>query len=185
MKPRTGRPLTLHESAARLGHYRYVELQLFESLGRRVTTASPSAASFFSGASMAHGWRASLIERRLPVSVGLPTPEVLTVPHSDALSEVFDAVTGGSDAEVLDGLLGSLYPAMAAGYADHLAICSPASDPPIARLLGRLASDLDGLRREAATLAGSLVTRASNRRPMVDDVLVRVDGPFGSLLVTR
>ena len=66
-------PLTLLESVDLLGRYRYVELEGFTaSEGGARRSRTPAIRRYLAGASLAHGWRARLIEERLPVSVGLP-----------------------------------------------------------------------------------------------------------------
>ncbi|MCU1493911.1 MAG: hypothetical protein JWO62_1675 [Acidimicrobiaceae bacterium] len=176
------RPLTLLESADLLGRYRYVELAAFVALGKRAAHCSePTAAAYLAGASLAHGWRAHLVEERLPVSVGLPTAADCTRSPSPELDSALVALTGGEDVEVLDGLLGALYPAMAAGYVERIAAASAAADPPIVRLLGRLLADLDAVRREGAGVAALLAVPTGATRHAVEELLGRGAGPFGTL----
>lgn len=177
------RPLTLLESAGLLSRYRYVELETFTLLGERASGCSaPVAAAFLAGASLAHGWRARLVEERLPISAGLPgVAACMRSPSPELDAALALIVSGGDDADVLDGLLGALYPAMAVGYADRIAVASPAADPPIVRLLGRLLADLDALRREGAEVAAQLPLPAAGRRRAVEELLARGGGPFGPL----
>jgi hypothetical protein len=177
------RPLTLLESADLLGRYRYVELEAFALLGARASsTSEPAVAGFLAGASLAHGWRAGLIEERLPVSVGLPGAAACTrAPSPEVDAALAAIVAAGDDAEVLDGLLGGLYPAMGAGYAERLAVASPAPDPPVQRLLGRVLADLDAVRRDGAEIAGMLPWPTAGRRRAVEELLGRGGGAFGPL----
>lgn len=176
------RPLTLHESADLLGRYRYVELAAFSVLGRRATScAVPDAATYLSGASLAHAWRARLVEERLPVSAGLPGVAECTRSPSTQLDGALELLVDAGDAEVIDGLLGALYPAMAAAYLERLSIVSSASDPPIARLLGRLLADLDALRRDGAESAALLPVPAPGTRRGLGELLGAGGGPFGPL----
>lgn len=176
-------PLSLLESASLLGRYRFVELQLCAALGERAQSCSlPSAVCFLAAASRAHGARAGWLEERLPVSVGLPDAEQLTRTPSDAVElAVETVVSDGEDADVLDGLVGALYPSMAAGYGERLACASPAADPPVVRVLGRLLADLDGLRREGAEVAALLPAPGAGRRRAVEALLARGPGVFGQL----
>jgi hypothetical protein len=155
---------------------------LFAALGRRAPQATtPAVAVFLSGASLAHGFRAGLIEPRLPVSIGLPGVVESTSSPDPALGEAILRIVEADDAGVLDGLLGSLYPAMTIAYAHHLASASPAADPPISRMLQRILSDLEAIRREGSDIAGPfgrLIGRSGVARG-VDDWLMRSEGVFG------
>ena len=176
------RPLSLLESADLLGRWRFVELAAFVALGRRAASCEvPSVATYLAGASLAHGWRARLVEERLPVSVGLPGIAECTRAPSHEIGEALATAVAGDDAEVLDALLGALYPAMSAGYAERLAVASPAADPPVARLLGRLLADLDAVRRDGALLAGRIAPAAPSRRRLVEETVSRGGGAFGPL----
>jgi len=177
------RPLTLLESADLLGRWRYVELAAFAQLGRRASEcATPALSAYLAGASRAHGWRAVLVEELLPVSAGLPGPESWTQAPSREIDEAFVAVVGGDDAEVLDALLGAVYPSMAAGYAERLAVVSRAADPPVVRAVGRLLADLDTIRRDGALLAGDLPPASSARRRRIEELVSRGGGVFGPII---
>jgi hypothetical protein len=174
--------LGLLESADLLGRYRYVELSAFELLGRRAARAvSPAVAIYLSGASLAHGWRARLVEERLPVAAGLPPVRDSTRPPSPELLDAFALLARADDADLLDAIVGALYPAMAAGYAGHVAIASPVADPPVLRMLGRLMSDLDAVRSEGAALVAGAARPTSGSRRAIEGLLARAGGPFGPL----
>jgi hypothetical protein len=175
-------PLTLLQSADLLGRYRYVELGLFAVLGRRGATAEQGAvATYLAGASRAHGFRAELVAARLPVSVGLPGIEASTRSPSTHVDDLLWAVAEEpDDAAVLAALCAVIYPAMTAAYTAHLARCTPAADPPVARMLGRLLADLTEVAR-----AGSEVSTASptvRLAAAAADLLGRAGGAFGPLL---
>lgn len=182
------RPLSLLESAEVLGHIRYVELAAFERLGHRARRSSSAPlAAYLAGASLAHAWRASLVEDHLPVSLGLPGPAELTRSPGDDVDQVLGllgpeasppgghpgppaegggeplaadgnggaggAAPGrGADEELVEALVGVLYPAMLAGYERRIAIASPASDPPLVRALRRAAADLAAVIEEGRPL---------------------------------
>lgn len=174
-------PLTLLESADLLGRMRYVELAAFARLGRRArTVATAPLAVWLSGASLAHGFRAGLLEHHLPVSATLPGPEALTVspgPGVDAALELLGPDDGakaperperlseaagapdlrpGRDAELVRALVEGLYPAMLAGYEHRLEVASPAADPPLVRTLGRLCHDLGAVAEHGRGLLDGL-----------------------------
>lgn len=187
------RPLTLLESARVLGRIRYVELAAFERLGRRAPSAtSPPAAAYLSGASLAHAWRAALLEDHLPVSQGLPGPAELTRSPGDPVDQVLrllgppaspgdkpgpgaddgpdQGTYPGADGELVAALVGVLYPAMLAGYERRIALASPAADPPLVRTLRRATADLaavldDGRRLLGAT-PGDAPPRSSPPAPL-------------------
>lgn len=176
-------PLTLLESADLLGRWRYVELAAFARLGRRAPRcATPALAAYLAGASRAHGWRAVLVEELLPVSAGLPGPAACTRAPSSEIDEALEMAVAGDDAEVLDALLGAVYPSMSAGYAERLAVASRAADPPVVRALGRLLADLDAIRRDGALLAGRMAPVSPARRRGVEELIARGGGAFGPLV---
>ncbi|HVB06711.1 MAG TPA: hypothetical protein VNF07_10760 [Acidimicrobiales bacterium] len=145
-------PLTLLDSAARLGHYRYVELRGFARLGARAPRAAPALAGFLAGAARAHAHRAGLLEARLPLSIGIPHAAELTVAPDLESEGLLDELLGVPDEQLLGALVEGLYPSLLAAYRAHLGRCSPFSDPPVARLLGRLIADLEGVLGEASAL---------------------------------
>jgi hypothetical protein len=55
---------------------------------------------------------------------------------------------------LLTGLIEVLYASMLHGYRQRLAAASPAGDPPVTRVLSRLAADLESVREGGARLVG-------------------------------
>ena len=151
-------PLSLLDSADHLGRCRYVELACFELLGR--SAASPrhrDAATYLSGASLAHAWRGGLLEELLPVSAGLPDAAACTSSPGPALDGALALLEGAEDGAVLTAALtGALYPVMAAGYRERLARCAPAPDAALARALGRVLADLDAVASDWTRLLATL-----------------------------
>jgi len=184
-------PLTLHQSADLLGRYRYAELAAFERLGRRAPACSHAGvAAFLSEASLAHAWRARLVEERLPVSVGLPDAAASTRSPGSFLDEALDelAAPGAGaegDLELLDALLGALYPSMLAGYAARLEIASPSADPPVVLALGRAAADLERVTSAGLRLAASGPPAPGALRGRLEAKLEAGGGAFGPLLRPR
>jgi hypothetical protein len=170
------KPLTLVESAALFGRYRFIELELH----RRVGVAAPECvdpilAVALSGAARAHGFRAALLEARLPVSVGLPDAAALTLPLGPGWLTLFDEVFVAD--QHLPALVGLVYPAMLDGYRAHLDRCTAAADPPLRRCLSRVVADLDQVREELSGLCEppgdpTLLARAAALGPIF--------GPIGS-----
>jgi hypothetical protein len=161
-----------------LGRYRYVELLLFVGLGGRAPKAERSeVAVFLSGAARAHGFRAALLEARLPVSVGLPGAAELTVSFDPRLDAALGALMSYSDDDLLGAVTGALYPAMIEAYGAHLRICSPVSDAPVRRCLGRVAADLADVQTEGA----ALVTVGGDGPATFAAEFADLGGPFGPL----
>jgi hypothetical protein len=169
--------LNLLESSHQLGALRAVELSLFQRLGARAASLEPAAcARWAASASLAHVWRASLLEELLPVSVGLPGLAELTVlPESVLVVELNRALpdpgagpagpaggVGGGEAVLGDGcrlvaeITGPLYDLLLAEYALRLGVCTEAADGAVVRSLKRAVADLEVVRAEGAALNGRL-----------------------------
>ncbi|MGA9077070.1 MAG: hypothetical protein WB383_01885, partial [Acidimicrobiales bacterium] len=148
-------PLTLAETADLVGRSRHVELSFFARLGERAPRCDGAAAVvYLAGASRAHGFRAGLLEALLPVSDGLGPTAAATGPTGDGPGELLDLVVGpGKDAELLDALVGVVYPAMAAAYAEHLAAAGSPSDAWVRRTLRRVLADLEAVAAEGREFA--------------------------------
>jgi hypothetical protein len=182
----TTEPLTLLETVDLLGRYRYVELAAFSALGRRAPRSSaPAVAVYLAGASLAHGWRARLVEERLPVAFGLPGVADCTRRPSSELDAALAVLAAADDADALDALLGSLYPAMASSWAEHVVAASPAADPPVVRMLGRLLGDLEAVRRDGTAVAARLPVPRGDSRGAVEELLGLCSGPFGPMRSAR
>ena len=173
-------PLTLAETADLLGRYRHVELSLFARLGGRAPSCEDAAVVvYLAGASRAHGFRAGLVEPLLPVSDGLPRAAELTRSPGERFDEALEVLTAGSDGELLDALVGTFYPAMAAGYAEHLAVAVSPADAAVHRMLRRLLADLAATTAEGRVLAPP--SGGTPRSARVHELLEKVPGPFGPL----
>jgi hypothetical protein len=175
-------PLTLQATADLVGRYRYVELDLFAKLGGRAPSCTEAGTVvYLSEASLAHGFRAALFETLLPVAAGLAGPGELTRSPGRPLDEALDAlVAEGGDEELLDALLGVVYPAMAAAYGEHLAVTAGPADGPLRRVLRRVSSDLEAVAAEGQALCAG--RGGSSRAQIVGGLLEAVPGPFGPLL---
>jgi len=160
-------------------------LACFARLGERAPRlTAPDCARWAASSSLAHGWRASLLEGLLPVSVGLPSLKDLTVLPDDALGDELarvlpvrllpapvppDLAPGhdrgpspgnrdsrtDDDIRLIADLTGQLYPVLLAAYRRRLELSSPASDGAVTRVLGRAVADLEVVRAEGAALVGS------------------------------
>jgi hypothetical protein len=178
-------PLTLIESADLLGRYRYVELATFAALGERAKSAeSAGVQRFLAGASLGHGWRARIVEERLPVSVGLPGTEASTRSPSPFVDQAIAVLVGpGPDGDLLEALLGAFYPAMLVAYDARIALAAPAPDGPIVRALGRIRHDLATVTAEGN--ARFPVRHPAARSTEISRLLGESGGPFGPIVEAR
>jgi hypothetical protein len=158
--------LNLVESSRQLGALRAVELECFRRLGGRAARLEPaSCARWAASASLAHAWRASLIEELLPVSAGLPPPEELTVLPTGtlgdelarALPEIESVPAPGVGRrddgwQLVTELAGRLYPRLVEEYTRRLEKCSPAADGAVARTMRRAVADLESVRADGVAL---------------------------------
>jgi hypothetical protein len=165
--------LNLLDTSRKLGALRAVELTCFRRLGERAPGLVPaSCARWAASASLAHAWRASLLESLLPVSTGLPGLEELTVlpenhlgdelaralPERDDGSCSAGTAPGSRDSPPDTGLqlvadvTGGLYPLLLAEYALRLELCTQAADGAVVRTIGRAVADLEVVRAEGSAL---------------------------------
>ena len=107
------------------------------------------------------------------MSAGLAGAEAWTRTPGGRLDEALDVLVGpGADEELLDALVGVVYPAMAVAYAEHVAVASGPADTAVRRVLRRVLADLDGLTADGSALApargreraGAAGARAARRR---------------------
>lgn len=92
-------PETIEQSARRIGHHAWVEMRLFEVLGRWSGTVSdPRVRAVFATHSRQHAWHAELWHGLLPALPHLPAAE-LVAPDEAAAAIVasLEALDGGAD----------------------------------------------------------------------------------------
>jgi hypothetical protein len=135
---------------------------------------------YFSGASLAHAWRAELWARRLPVSAGLPTAADLTVGGPVAAELLGLLPTAGSPGETLEALVKAIYPAMMTGYRRRLALAGEAADGPIVRVLRRVLADLAQITDEGSAIVRGRPLEEGAFTGRVAAALSRPEGLFGS-----
>ena len=84
---------SVEESARRVGHYKWIEMRLFEALGGWVATVPELDVKMRLGTHCYHhAWHAELWHKRLP-ELREMNPERLTVPPNDELVAFVDAMT--------------------------------------------------------------------------------------------
>ena len=159
--------LTLHQTAALVGGYRWMESRLFEVVGGWVqTTAQLDAKLLFGRQSRHFAAHAELWLDRLP-TLNEMTPTNLTVPPTDEVAAFFDRLAllegTGADSAVrrLVALHRVVLPQMIAAYRDHLDRCSAVADAAVMRSLGLVLADAVADRDEAEQLLSALIDQST------------------------
>jgi len=129
----------VEETAKRVGHYKWIEMRLFEALGGWVATVPELDVKMRLGTHCYHhAWHAELWHKRLP-ELREMNPDRLTVPPNDELVTFVDALTEpegpGETVEKLVGVYRVLIPAKVAAYTFHLNGTSTITDAPTMRSL--------------------------------------------------
>ena len=135
-------PLSLLDTAARLGQYRWADQRLFEILGEwGVTTPELEVKALLATFSAHHAWRAEQWLARMPELREVDS-EALTVPPGPRAAEAFE-VLAAADTTVtrLAGVVRVALPRAIAVHDDHLARCTPVADAPLARSLRMVLDD--------------------------------------------
>lgn len=136
---------SLEEVARRVGHYRWVELALFEALGAWVASVpEEEVRAWLSVRSHRHAWHAELWEQRLPELRGFD-PDALTAPANPEMERFVASLSEskGDDqtSEKLVGVYRVLLPYLVAAYLYHLEQSSPVADGPTMRALELILRD--------------------------------------------
>jgi hypothetical protein len=185
-RQREGPALTLHESARLIGHYRWVEIRLFEMLGGWVPEVGELDAKLMVAAHAPHhAWHASLWRDRLPELSGVDGDE-LTIAAGVDLVGFMDAVQSAERTiERLVGVYRVVLPRTIACYAAHLDRASDVADGPTIRALNLVLSDeLDDWKEGEAVLQSLLidelaVQRAAEQQAGLEGRLVQAGGITG------
>jgi hypothetical protein len=132
-------PFGIEETARRIGHYQWVEQQLFETLGAWVPAVPElDAKVLLATHGHHHAWHAELWRRRLPELRDLPVDRVV-VPAKGELRAFVDAMAEPAAPELtiekLVGVYRVLVPALVAAYTFHLNHTSSVADGPMLRSL--------------------------------------------------
>jgi hypothetical protein len=155
-RPDAPSALTLEETARRLGSCRWVELRLYEAMGGWVPTIpEPDLRLFVGSACGAHAWHAEQLALAPGPWAAAPAP---ASPAVEALLQAAAAAT--STLERLVGAFRVVVPRLVAAYTAHANHTSAASDPPLARALGRVLADELSAWREGEVIVQSLVADA-------------------------
>ena len=180
---------TVEETARRVGHYKWIEMKLFEALGGWVATVPELDIKMKLGTHCYHhAWHAELWHKRLP-ELREMNPDRLTVPPNDELVEFVAALTEpeapDQTIEKLVGVYRVLLPALIAAYTFHLNGTSTITDAPTIRSLRfALADELDDWRDGEMMLQSLIETpdevqRAVDHQAKLQKLLLAAGGITG------
>ncbi len=157
--------LTLEETARLTGRYRWLEMRLFETMGRWIPSVpEPEVAVLLGTQCHHHAWHAELWYARLPELRELD-PEELTAPAGEGVAALLTAAAEpAATIPRLVGLYRVLIPRTIAAYASHLDRASPVSDGPVIRALKLALADEQEDWRAGEALLQSLITTAGAAR---------------------
>jgi hypothetical protein len=179
----------VEESARRVGHYKWIEMRLFEVLGGWVATVPELDVKMRLGTHCYHhAWHAELWHKRLP-ELREMNPDRLTVPPNDAMVAFVDALTEPEAPELtIEKLVGAyrvLIPHKIAAYTYHLNNTSTITDAPTIRSLRFVLQDEADDWRDGEMLLQSLietpedVDRAAAHQARLEKLLVAAGGIAG------
>lgn len=168
MDATTVQPLSLAESARRLGAYVWVERQLFAALGGWVAVVPEVNVKLLLGPHCYHhAWHAELFTGLLPTPADVH-PYANVAPTNDAMIEAFAAVHApaapSQTIEKLVGLYRAVLPMLMETYRHHLSLCSIVTDAPTKRVLELVLADDEADVRDAETIMVSLLSDTSSER---------------------
>jgi hypothetical protein len=179
----------VEESARRVGHYKWIEMRLFEALGGWVATVPELDVKLVLGRHCYHhAWHAELWDKRLPELREMNTDR-LCVPPNDDLEAFVDAMRDPEapdlTIEKLVGVYRVLIPRKVAAYTYHLNGTSRITDAPTIRSLGFVLQDEIEDWREGEMLLQSLIRtpeeidRAARRVVELETLMLRAGGIVG------
>src|SRR5438270_9529735 len=177
------------ESAKRLGHYKWVEMRLFEALGGWVATVPELDVKMRLGTHCyKHAWHAELWHKRLP-ELREMNPERLTLPANEDMEAFMVAVTEPEapeqTIEKLVGVYRVLIPHKIAAYTYHLNNTSAITDAPTIRSLKLTLNDEFEDWRDGEMMVQSLlhdegdVERAAQHQARLEKLMVQAGGIAG------
>jgi len=180
---------SVEDSARRIGHYKWIEMRLFEALGGWVATVPELDVKLRLGTHCYHhAWHAELWHKRLP-ELREMNPDRLTVPPNDELVQFVAALTEPEapehTIEKLVGVYRVLIPALVAAYTYHRNNTSTITDAPTIRSLGFALQDLQDDWRDGEMMLQSLIEtpeeirRAADHQVKLQTLLLAAGGIAG------
>ena len=171
-------PFGIEETARRLGHYQWIEQQLFEALGAWVPTVPELDAKILLAThGHHHAWHAELWRRRLPELRDLPADRVV-VPANDDLRAFVDALAEPAAPDLTIEKLVCAYrvlvPALVAAYTFHLNHTSSVADGPTIRSLRFVLQDeIDDWREGEVVMQALMTTDSAIERAAAHETRLR------------
>src|SRR5262245_37905907 len=180
---------TVEESARRVGHYKWVEMRLFEALGGWVATVPELDVKTTLGRHCYHhAWHAELWHKRLP-ELREMNPDRMTVPANEAMERFIEALTEPEAPELtiekLVGVYRVFIPHFIAAYTFHRNNTSEITDAPTIRSLNFALQDEIADMIDGEMLIQSLienaddVQRAAAHQARLETLLVEAGGIAG------
>jgi hypothetical protein len=180
---------TVEETARRVGHYKWIEMRLFEALGGWVATVPELDVKMRLGTHCyKHAWHAELWHKRLP-ELREMNPDRLTQPPNDEMVTFVEALTEpekpDETIEKLVGVYRVLIPHKIAAYTYHLNNTSAITDAPTIRSLKLALTDEFDDWRDGEMLIQSLletpeeVQRAAAHQARLETLLLAAGGIAG------
>lgn len=180
---------TVEETARRVGHYKWIEMRLFEVLGGWVATVPELDVKLRLGTyCYKHAWHSELWHKRLP-ELREMNPERLTQPPNDELVAFVEAMTEPEapheTIEKLVGVFRVLIPHKIAAYTYHLNATSSITDAPTQRSLRfALGDEIDDWRDGEMLIQSLLATeeeveRAAAHQARLEILMIRAGGIAG------
>jgi hypothetical protein len=179
----------VEETARRVGHYKWIEMRLFEVLGGWVATVPELDVKLRLGThTYHHAWHSELWHKRLP-ELREMNPERLTVPPNDEMVAFVDALTEPEapdrTIEKLVGVYRVLLPHKISAYTYHRNNSSAITDAPTIRALDFALQDEFEDWRDGEMLIQSLletddeVQLAADRQAHLEKLLLAAGGIAG------
>jgi hypothetical protein len=179
----------VEETARRVGHYKWIEMKLFEALGGWIATVPELDVKMRLGTHCYHhAWHADLWNKRLP-ELREMNPDRLTVPANDELVSFVDAMTEPEapeqTIEKLVGVYRVLIPHKVAAYTYHLNNTSRITDAPTIRSIKFILQDEIEDWRDGEMLLQSLVgteeeaDRAGAHQTRLEKLMLAAGGVAG------
>lgn len=180
---------SVEDTARRVGHYRWLEMRLFEALGGWVATVPELDVKTMLGRhTYHHAWHAELWTKRLP-ELREMVPDKRTLPANERVERFVEALTEPEAADLtiekLVGVYRVLLPHKIAAYTYHLNGTSRITDAPTIRSLNFILTDEMDDWREGEMMLQSLieggdeVERAARRQAELEAILVQAGGIAG------
>ncbi len=180
---------SVEETARRVGHYKWIEMKLFEAMGGWVATVPELDVKLRLGTHCYHhAWHSELWHKRLP-ELREMNPERMTAPPNDELVVFLDAMTEPEAQELtiekLVGVYRVLIPRLVAAYTYHLNNTSTITDAPTIRSLNFCLQDDMEEWRDGEMLIQSLietpedVDRATTHQARLEKLMLAAGGISG------